>query len=122
MPPLRHSDLVNTLVVGVNDTVVAGLLGVPAGLCAALRVRLLIQLLGNLVERLLDFFGGLLDGLDVGALVDFLQVVNSGLLKYNKGVYNFQQASGRRVTSTFQNYTSFNSTFSVQFSLRYRFN
>ena len=45
MPPLRHSDLVNTLVVSVNDTVVAGLLGVPAGLCAALRVRLLIQLL-----------------------------------------------------------------------------
>ena len=79
MPPLRHSDLVNTLVVSVNDTVVAGLLGVPAGLCAALRVRLLIQLLGNLVERLLDFFGGLLDGLDVGALVDFLQVVNGGL-------------------------------------------
>lgn len=52
----------------------------------------------------------------------YKQVVNSGLLKYNKGVYNFQQASGRRVTSTFQNYTSFNSTFSVQFSLRYRFN
>lgn len=52
----------------------------------------------------------------------YKQVVNSGLLKYNKGVYNFQQASGRRVTSTFQDYTSFNSTFSVQFSLRYRFN
>ncbi len=52
----------------------------------------------------------------------YKQVVNSGLLKYNKGVYNFQQASGRRVTSTFQNYTSFDSTFSVQFSLRYRFN
>ena len=76
MPPLRHSDLVNTLVVSVNDTVVAGLLGVTAGLCAALRVRLLIQLLGNLVERLLDFLGGLLDGLDVGALVDFLQMLS----------------------------------------------
>lgn len=52
----------------------------------------------------------------------YKQVVNSGLLKYDKGAYTFQQASGRRVTSTFQDYTSFNSTFSVQFSLRYRFN
>ena len=52
----------------------------------------------------------------------YKQVVNSGLLKYDKGAYTFQQASGRRVTSTFQDYTSFGSTFSVQFSLRYRFN
>ena len=54
----------------------------------------------------------------------YKQVVNSQLLKYNtktKGI-TYQQYNGKRVTETFQNYNSFGSTFSVQFSLRYRFN
>ena len=52
----------------------------------------------------------------------YKQVVNSQLLKYNKGKITYQQYNGKRVTETFQNYNSFGSTFSVQFSLRYRFN
>jgi len=52
----------------------------------------------------------------------YKQVINSQLLKYDKGNIIYQKYNGKRVTSTFQNYNSFGSTFSVQFSLRYKFN
>ena len=52
MPPLIGYFLVDSLVVGVHHAVVAG--GLIAALSAALGVSLLVQLLGNLVEGLLD--------------------------------------------------------------------
>ena len=78
--PLWVNCLVNGLVIRVNHAVVAGLI---AGLAALgltlLRACLLIQLLGDCVESLLDFLGSGLDGFYIGALVDFLQMVHSGL-------------------------------------------
>ncbi len=52
----------------------------------------------------------------------YKQVVNSQLLNYNKGNITYQTYQDKRVTSTFQNYNSFGSTYSIQFSLRYKFN
>lgn len=64
----------------------------------------------------------------------YKQTVNTSLLKYGQDSYAaakndktnmgimYQKSSGRRVTETFQNYNSFASSFSVQFSLRYKFN
>ena len=78
MPPLSGHFLVNGLVVSVHNAIIG--LGVAA-LCArcAIGVGLLVQLLGNLVESLLDFLGSSLDGSHVVALVDFLQLVAGSL-------------------------------------------
>ena len=67
------------------------------------------------------------DIINVGNLLNknwglYQQVVNSSPLKYDKGKITYQMVNGKRNTKTFQNYNSFGSTFSVQFSLRYRFN
>lgn len=69
-------ELVNSFVVSVHDTVISG-----SALCTGLTlgVSLLVHLLGNCVECLLDILGSSLDGSDVGALIDFLQLVNSVL-------------------------------------------
>ncbi len=67
------------------------------------------------------------DIINVGNLLNknwglYQQVVNSSPLKYDKGDITYLMVNGKRNTKTFQNYNSFGSTFSVQFSLRYRFN
>ena len=51
-------------------------------------------------------------------------VNNTSLLKYNSkdGSFQFQRNGKEALTSTYSNYTSFNSTYSVQFSVRYIFN
>ena len=51
-------------------------------------------------------------------------VNNTSLFKYNSkdGSFQFQRNGKEALTSTYSNYTSFNSTYSVQFSVRYIFN
>ena len=52
----------------------------------------------------------------------YKQARNTALLKYDKGNITYQRANGERVLETFRNYNDFLSTFSIQFSLRYKFN
>lgn len=49
-------------------------------------------------------------------------VNNFSLLSYKNKAYQFQQNGKERLTKTYSNYTGFNSTYSIQFSLRYIFN
>ena len=71
-------------------------------------------------------------GVDIKNLANLLnsnwglykKVVNSSLLKYDskKESFQFQRNGSEALTKTFTNYTSFNSTYSIQFSIRYIFN
>lgn len=71
-------------------------------------------------------------GVDIKNLANLLnsswglykKVVNSSLLKYDskKESFLFQRNGSEALTKTFTNYTSFNSTYSIQFSIRYIFN
>ena len=71
-------------------------------------------------------------GIDIKNLANLLNhswglyktVNNTSLLKYNSkdGSFQFQRNGKEALTSTYSNYTSFNSTYSVQFSVRYIFN
>lgn len=71
-------------------------------------------------------------GVDIKNLANLLNsswglyktVNNYSLLKYNSsnGSFQFQRNGKEKLTSTYSNYTSFNSTYSVQFSIRYIFN
>ena len=71
-------------------------------------------------------------GIDIKNLANLLNhswglyktVNNTSLLKYNSkdGSFQFQRNGKKALTSTYSNYTSFNSTYSVQFSVRYIFN
>lgn len=49
-------------------------------------------------------------------------VNNFSILSYKNGEYQFQKNGSKRLTNTYSDYTSFNSTYSVQFSIRYIFN
>lgn len=49
-------------------------------------------------------------------------VNNTSLLSYKGGAYQFQQNGGKKLTDTYSNLNSFNSTYSIQFSVRYIFN
>lgn len=54
-------------------------------------------------------------------------VNNSSILSYNTAAgsakgYTFQQNNGKRLVDTYNNYNSFASTYSIQFSVRYIFN
>ena len=84
-----------------------------------------------------DFYmniGGKRNTLQVGVdIKNFLNLLNSkwgtykkinndALLSYNNGAYQFQQNNGKRLTSVHSDYMSLNSTYSVQFSVRYLFN
>ena len=71
--------LVDSLVVGVNHVVAAAVAAITCATGIALGGSLLVQLLGHSVEGLLDFLGGSLDGSNITALVDFLQLIHSGL-------------------------------------------
>ena len=52
----------------------------------------------------------------------YKQLNSTSILNYSNGAYHFNTNNGERLTSSFRNYQSFNSTYSVQFSLRYIFN
>lgn len=52
----------------------------------------------------------------------YKSINNSNLLSYRSGSYQFQQNNGKKLTETAVDYKSFNSTYSVQFSVRYIFN
>ena len=54
----------------------------------------------------------------------YKQVNNTSLLSYDakKSGYQFQKNSGKKLTETYSNLASFNSTYSILFSLRYIFN
>ncbi len=52
----------------------------------------------------------------------YKQVKNTTLLNYSGGQFTFNKYAGEVLTSTYKNYESFNSTYRVQFSLRYIFN
>lgn len=84
-----------------------------------------------------DFYmniGGKRNTLQVGVdIKNFLNLLNSkwgtykkinndALLSYKNGAYQFQQNNGKRLTSVHSDYMSLNSTYSVQFSVRYLFN
>lgn len=84
-----------------------------------------------------DFYmniGGKRNTLQVGVdIKNFLNLLNSkwgtykkinndALLSYKNGTYQFQQNNGKRLTSVHSDYMSLNSTYSVQFSVRYLFN
>jgi len=43
-------------------------------------------------------------------------------LSYKSGAYQFQKNGGKKLTDTYSNLNSFNSTYSIQFSVRYIFN
>ena len=49
-------------------------------------------------------------------------VNNTSLLSYKGGAYQFQKNGGKKLTDTYSNLNSFNSTYSIQFSVRYIFN
>ena len=49
-------------------------------------------------------------------------VNNTSLLSYKSGAYQFQKNGGKKLTDTYSNLNSFNSTYSIQFSVRYIFN
>ena len=69
-------------------------------------------------------------GVDIKNLANLLhsswgltkKVVNSSLLKYSNGAFQFQRNGTEVLSKTFTNYTSFSSTYSIQFSVRYIFN
>lgn len=69
-------------------------------------------------------------GVDIKNLANLLNsgwglyktVNNYSILKYNKGAFNFQRNGTEVLKTTYSNYTSFNSTYSIQFSIRYIFN
>ena len=71
-------------------------------------------------------------GVDIKNLANLLNsswglyktVNNMSLLKYDakKNAYQFQKNGKEVLSKTFTNYTSFNSTYSIQFSIRYIFN
>jgi hypothetical protein len=52
----------------------------------------------------------------------YKQVRSSNILSYSGGKYSFPKVNNEVLTSTFRNYESFRSTYSMQFSLRYIFN
>ena len=52
----------------------------------------------------------------------YKKINNDALLSYKNGAYQFQQNNGKRLTSVHSDYMSLNSTYSVQFSVRYLFN
>lgn len=52
----------------------------------------------------------------------YKQLNSTSILNYSNGAYHFNTNNGERLTSSFRNYQSFSSTYSVQFSLRYIFN
>jgi len=69
-------------------------------------------------------------GVDIKNVGNFLnhkwglyeKVNNTSLLNYSKGNITFAKDGSNRLTKTSADYTSFNSTYSIQFSLRYIFN
>ena len=71
-------------------------------------------------------------GVDIKNLANLLNsswglyktVNNMSLLKYDatKNAYQFQKNGKDVLSKTYTNYTSFNSTYSIQFSIRYIFN
>ena len=69
-------------------------------------------------------------GVDIKNLANLLNnswglyksVNNSSLLSYKDGAFNFQKNGNEKLTSTFSNKTTFDSTYSIQFSVRYIFN
>ena len=69
-------------------------------------------------------------GVDIKNLANLLNsdwglyktVNNYTLLEYDDGVYTFQKNGSDRLTSTYSDYQDFDSTYSVQFSVRYIFN
>ena len=69
-------------------------------------------------------------GVDIKNFLNFLNsdwgiyktVNNTSLLSYKGGAYQFQKNGGKKLTDTYSNLNSFNSTYSIQFSVRYIFN
>ncbi len=69
-------------------------------------------------------------GIDIKNLLNLLnsdwglykQVNNASLLSYRNGAYQFQQNDGKALKDTYSKFASFNSTYSIQFSIRYIFN
>lgn len=49
-------------------------------------------------------------------------VNNTSLLSYKGGAYQFQKNGSKKLTDTYSNLNNFNSTYSIQFSVRYIFN
>lgn len=49
-------------------------------------------------------------------------VNNTSLLSYKNGAYQFQKNGGEKLTDTYSKLNNFNSTYSIQFSVRYIFN
>ena len=72
----------------------------------------------------------LLFGIDIKNLPNLLNskwglykvVNNTTLLGYDDGVYTFNTNGNYRLTDTYTDYESFNSTYSIQFSVKYIFN
>lgn len=52
----------------------------------------------------------------------YKQVNNSTILSYAGGAYQFQKNGTEKLQSTYTNYKGFDSTYSIQFSIRYIFN
>lgn len=52
----------------------------------------------------------------------YKQVNNYSILGYDDGVYTFNTNGNYRLTSTYSNYESMSSTYSIQFSIKYIFN
>ncbi len=52
----------------------------------------------------------------------YKQVTSSNILSYSGGKYSFPKVNNEVLTSTYRDYQSFRSTYSMQFSLRYIFN
>ena len=52
----------------------------------------------------------------------YKSVNNFSLLKYSNKAFQYQKNGSERLTKTYTDYTSFSSTYSVQFSIRYIFN
>ena len=52
----------------------------------------------------------------------YKQVINSSLLQYKNGEFTMNKNAGETLTSTYRDFQSFKSTYSVQFSVRYIFN
>lgn len=52
----------------------------------------------------------------------YKQVISSSLLQYKDGEFTMNKNAGEKLTSTYRDFQSFKSTYSVQFSVRYIFN
>ena len=89
--------------------------------------------IGDSIARCIKLFGGGGRVIQFPDIKNFLNLLNSdwgiyktvnntSLLSYKGGAYQFQKNGGKKLTDTYSNLNSFNSTYSIQFSVRYIFN